>query len=108
MADTGHSGVSVPFSISKSLTGIFPYDSCTRLPSKLTSTGDKSRKVRSSVLAHDPKLCGLILEPVSPTSSQPFQKKDLGQNGIVNLTDFWQTGQHEKANTQLPTSSFSL
>jgi len=28
--------------------------------------------------------------------------------GIVNLTRVWQTGQHEKANTQLPTPSFSL
>jgi putative flippase GtrA len=28
--------------------------------------------------------------------------------GIVNLTRVWQTGQHEKANAQLPTSPFSL
>ena len=28
--------------------------------------------------------------------------------GIVNLTWVWQTGLHEKANTQLPPSSFSL
>ena len=28
--------------------------------------------------------------------------------GIVNLTRVWQTGQHEKANTQLPPSLFSL
>jgi hypothetical protein len=27
--------------------------------------------------------------------------------GIVNLTLVWQTGQHEKANTQLPTPSLS-
>ena len=26
--------------------------------------------------------------------------------GIVNLTGVWQTGQHEKANAQLPTSLF--
>jgi hypothetical protein len=30
------------------------------------------------------------------------------EEGIVNLTRVWQTGQHEKANTQLPTSPFSL
>jgi hypothetical protein len=53
LADTGHSELSVPFSISKGLTGIFPYDSYTRLPSKLTSTVDKNRKVRFSVLAHN-------------------------------------------------------
>jgi hypothetical protein len=29
-------------------------------------------------------------------------------DGIVNLTGFWQTGQYEKANTQLPTTPFSL
>ena len=45
MADTGHSGPSVPFSVAKGLTGIFPYDSCTRLPSKLTSTVDKNSYV---------------------------------------------------------------
>lgn len=45
-ADTGYSGLSVPFCISKALTGIFPYDSCTRLPSKLTSTVAKTRNVR--------------------------------------------------------------
>ncbi len=28
--------------------------------------------------------------------------------GIVNLTRVWQTGQHENANTQLPTSPVSL
>jgi hypothetical protein len=32
----------------------------------------------------------------------------LPPEGIVNLTRVWQTGQHEKANTQLPTPSFSL
>jgi hypothetical protein len=48
-ADTGNSGLSFPVSISKGLTGIFLYDSCTRLPSKLTSIVDKSR---FSVLAH--------------------------------------------------------
>ncbi len=28
-------------------------------------------------------------------------------DGIVNLTRVWQTGPHENANTQLPTSPFS-
>jgi len=28
--------------------------------------------------------------------------------GIVNLTRVWQTGQHEQANTQLPTSSLPV
>ena len=28
--------------------------------------------------------------------------------GIVNLTRVWETGQYEKANTQLPASSFSF
>jgi hypothetical protein len=32
----------------------------------------------------------------------------MSENGIVNLTLVWQTGQHEKANTQLPPSPFSL
>ena len=45
MADTGHSGTSVPFFISKSLTGIFPYDSCTPLSRKLTSTVEKNSYV---------------------------------------------------------------
>jgi hypothetical protein len=30
------------------------------------------------------------------------------QIGIVNLTLIWQTGQHKQANTQLPTTPFSL
>jgi hypothetical protein len=32
----------------------------------------------------------------------------LVRGGIVNLTRVWQTGQHEKPNSQLPTSPFSL
>ncbi len=32
----------------------------------------------------------------------------VANTGIVNLTLVWQTGQHEKANTQLPTSPVSL
>jgi hypothetical protein len=37
-----------------------------------------------------------------------FQHELKADNGIVNLTRIWQTGQHEKANTQLPTSPVSL
>lgn len=33
---------------------------------------------------------------------------DKSANGIVNLTPIWQTGQHEKANTQLPQLSVSI
>ena len=32
----------------------------------------------------------------------------LPRGGIVNLTTFWQTGQHEKTNAQLPTAPFPL
>jgi len=31
----------------------------------------------------------------------------INRSGIVNLTRVWQTGPHEQANTQLPTSPFS-
>ena len=36
------------------------------------------------------------------------ENHDKSANGIVNLTPIWQTGQHEKANTQLPQSSVSI
>ena len=103
LADTGHSGLSVPFSISKGLTGIFPYNSCTRLLSKLTSTVDKNRKSSFPLLAlrhpptlHDPSAC-------SVNSNTASQQEALGQNRMgcpyesgmkaiepfVNAFSFW-------------------
>jgi cation:H+ antiporter len=60
--------------------------------------------VRGSVglarrLGVSPLLIGLVV--VGFGTSTP-------ELGIVNLTQVWQTGQYDKANTQLPPSPFSL